>query len=406
MQVAGSCGGAGFSPPGPAEAGPSIGLWAAVTASLLALACGSGQAQKTPGPAAAAGQPATVDAVVVVANTLNVIVPLPGELQAYETVAVYPRVSGFVKSIAVDRGSHVTAGQVVARLEAPELLAQRAEAQAKLQSAAAQLVASEARLASDDATYQHLKTASATPGAVAGNALEVAQRTVDADRAQVTSQQQLIAAATQSLQSITEVTGYLDIKAPFDGIVTERNAHPGALVTPTGAAGGADPILRIETVSRLRLVVPVPEAYAAGITEGRAVDFTVPSFPGRHFSGKVARLAHTISVKTRTMAVEIDVTNGAGELLPGTFCEVRWPLERRSPSLFVPTTSVASTLERTFVVRIRDGKAEWVDVKTGVTTGKLVEVFGDLQAGNQVAMRGTDELRPGAPIQAHLVTVQ
>jgi RND family efflux transporter MFP subunit len=347
-----------------------------------------------------------VDAVVVVANTLKVIVPLPGELQAYQSVAIYPRVSGFVKSIAVDRGSRVTQGQVIARLEAPELLAQRAEAQAKVQSAAAQLVAAEARLASDDATYQHLKAASATVGVVAGNALEVAQRAADAARAQVISQQQIVSAATQSLQSITDVIGYLDIKTPFDGVVTERNAHPGALVSPTGAAGGSDPMLRIEAVSRLRLVVPVPEAYTAGIAEGRAVDFTVPAFPGRHFSGTVARLAHTISVKTRTMPVELDVTNESGELAAGAFCEVCWPLERRSPSLFVPTSSVASTLDRTFVVRIKDGKAEWVDVKTGVTTGKLVEVFGDLAAGNQVAVRGTDELRPGAAIQPRVVTIQ
>jgi RND family efflux transporter MFP subunit len=381
---------------------------AVVACSTFAAACGSSPAQKTPGPAGApaAGQPATVDAVLVVANTLKVIVPLPGELQAYQTVAIYPRVSGFVKSIAVDRGSRVTQGQVIARLEAPELLAQRAEAQAKVQSAAAQLVAAEARLASDDATYQHLKAASATVGVVAGNALEVAQRAADAARAQVISQQQLVSAANQSLQSITDVTGYLDIKAPFDGVVTERNAHPGALVSPTGAAGGSDPMLRIETVSRLRLVVPVPETYAAGVAEGRAVDFTVPAFPGRHFSGTVARLARTISVKTRTMPVELDVTNESGELVAGAFCEVRWPLERRSPSLFVPTSSVTSTLDRTFVVRIKDGKAEWVDVKTGVTTGKLVEVFGDLAAGNQVAVRGTDELRPGAAIQAHVVTIQ
>jgi RND family efflux transporter MFP subunit len=165
-------------------------------------------------------------------------------------------------------------------------------------------------------------------------------------------------------------------------------------------------MLRIETVARLRLVVPVPEAYAGGIAEGRDVEFTVPAFPGRHFSGTIARLAHTISVKTRTMPVEIDVMNGAGELSPGAYCEVRWPLERHSPSLLVPSSSIASTLDRTFVVRIRDGKAEWVDVKTGVTTGKLVEVFGDLHAGDQVAVRGTDELRPGAAIQAHVVTVQ
>jgi RND family efflux transporter MFP subunit len=374
---------------------------------MLAAACGSPQ-PSTPSPAAASAPAATatVDTAAIVANTLNVIVPLPGELQAYETVAIYPRVSGFVKTIAVDRGSHVTQGQVVAQLEAPELVAQRAESQAKLQSAQAQLTAAEARLASDDATYQHLKAASATAGVVAGNALEVALKSVEADRAQVTAQQQVVSAGRQSLQSITEIAGYLDVKAPFDGIVTERNAHPGALVGPTGAAGSTDPLLRIEAVARLRLVVPVPEAYVAGITTGKAVEFLVPAFPGRRFSATIARIAHTVSVKTRTMPVELEVANGSGELVPGAFCDVRWPLSRPAPTLFVPTTSVTSTLERTFVVRIRDGKAEWVDVRTGVTTGKLVEVFGDLHAGDQVAVRGTDELRPGTAVQAHPVAVQ
>jgi multidrug efflux pump subunit AcrA (membrane-fusion protein) len=104
------------------------------------------------------------------------------------------------------------------------------------------------------------------------------------------------------------------------------------------------------------------------------------------------------------MAVELDVTNRDGRLAAGTFCEVRWPVHRSKPSLFVPVSSVASTTDRTFVVRINGAKAEWVDVKTGLTSGALIEVFGDLHAGDKVAARGTDEIRPGADVMSKTTT--
>ena len=339
-----------------------------------------------------------VQATRVVAQKLAVTVHLPGEIEPYEVVAVFPKVTGFVKSVSVDRGSHVRAGERVAQLEAPELIAQRSEAQSKLQAAQAQLAAVEAKVASDEGTYEHLKAAAATPGVVAGNDLFVAQKALDADRAQLKAQQENVNAAQQALQAIAQTEAYLQVQAPFDGVVTERNIHPGALVGPAGAPGVAVPMLRIETLSRLRVVVPVPETYVAGVPEGTKVEFTVPAFPGRTFGGKIARIAHSVDEKTRTMPVELEVANIKGELSPGTFSDVLWPVRRSYPTLFVPTTSVANTLERVFVVRISQGKSEWVDVKTGTTVDKMTEVFGDLHEGDLVAVRGTDELRPGSPV--------
>jgi RND family efflux transporter MFP subunit len=157
-------------------------------------------------------------------------------------------------------------------------------------------------------------------------------------------------------------------------------------------------MVRVETLSRLRVVVPVPETYAAGVPEGTKVEFTVPAFPGRSFHGTIARIAHSLDEKTRTMPVELEVANVKAELSPGIFSDVLWPVRRSYPTLFVPTSSVANTLERVFVVRIRDGKSEWVDVKTGATVDKMTEVFGDLHEGDTVAVRGTDELRPGTSV--------
>jgi RND family efflux transporter MFP subunit len=158
-------------------------------------------------------------------------------------------------------------------------------------------------------------------------------------------------------------------------------------------------MVRLVQENRLRLVVPVPEAYIAGVTQGTPMPFSVAAYPGQTFTGTVARISRAVDVQTRTMAVELEVNNNDGHLTPGSFCQVQWPVRRAGPSLLVPSGSVTSTTGRTFVVRIRGGQTEWVDVNTGLGSGPLVEVFGDLRAGDEVAARGTDELRPGTAVK-------
>ncbi len=162
------------------------------------------------------------------------------------------------------------------------------------------------------------------------------------------------------------------------------------------------PMLRVEKTARLRLVVPVPEKYATGINVGSKVEFSVPAFPSQTFAGTIARVAHSVDVKTRTMPVELDVNNSDGRLSSGMFPEVLWPVRRTEPTLFVPTSAVARTTEATFVIRIRGGNTEWVNVQTGELDGKSIEVYGGLHEGDEVAVLGTDELRAGS----HVVTKQ
>jgi membrane fusion protein (multidrug efflux system) len=342
----------------------------------------------------------SVEVARVVSRKLAITVRLPGELQPYETVAVFPKITSFVDWIGVDRGSVVKTGQLMVRLVAPEIAAQRGEAQSKLQAAVAQRAETAAKLAAEQSTYERLKTASATPGVVSGNDLEVAQKAVEGDRARLEAAAESEKAAKAAVQSVKEIQGYLQVRAPFNGVITERNVHPGALVGPGSGSGVNVPLLRVEQVARLRAVVPVPEKYVAGMTEGAKVEFSVPAFPNEKFSGTVARIAHSVDVKTRTMPVELDVANPKGRLASGMFHEVVWPVHRSEATLFVPVSSVARTTEATFVVRIRDGTAEWVNVQTGEVDGKLIEVFGDLHPGDEVASRGTDELRPGTRVSA------
>lgn len=368
----------------------------AVVLSLGVSACGG----TGPAPAETAAAPApTLEVVRVVEQPLDVMLSLPAELSPYQAVAIYPRVNGFVKAIPVDRGSRLRAGDLVAVIEAPELVAQRSEAQSRLQAAEAQLGAIRSKGDADAGTYDKLKAASATPGVVAGNDVRLAQKTVEADGGQVAAAQQNIEAARQVLNSVSEMERYLRIVAPFEGVVTERNVHPGAFVGPASGPGAATPMVRLVDERRLRLVIPVPEAYAAGVVTGTPMSFAVATYPGQTFSGTVARIAHAVDVNSRTMAVELDVNNSDGRLAPGTFCQVSWPVRRTGPSLLVPSGSVASTSDRMFVVRIRDGRAEWIDVKTGLGSGPLVEVFGDLRPGDTIAARGTDEIRPGTAVR-------
>ena len=343
----------------------------------------------------------TVEVTRVISEKLQATVLLPAELVPYEQVEVYSKVTGFVKWIKVDRGSRVKKGELIAELDAPELVAQRAEADSKYQSAESQLAAAKARLAADEGTYQRLNAAARTAGVVAPNDLDIAEKAVESDQGNVSALEKTAQAAQESLRAVGQLESYLDITAPFDGEITTRFVHPGALVGPAGGPGAVTPIVRVETITRGRLVVPVPEYDVAGVPEGAEVAFTVPAFPGKVFHAPIARISHSVDVKTRTMPIELDVRDPGAELVPGSFSEVEWPLRRTYTTLFVPASAVATNLERTFVVRIRNGMTEWVDVKPGATMQGRIEVFGDLRPGDMVAIRGTDELRPGTAVVPH-----
>jgi len=307
---------------------------------------------------------------------------------------VHAKVRGFVERVLVDVGSPVKQGQLLAELSAPEMTAQIAEAESRVRLAKSDEVAAEAQQAAAQATYDRLKKASLTPGAIAGNELVQAEKQVDAAKALVGSRQQASRAAESAVQAQKDILAYLRITAPFDGVVTERLVHPGALVGP-----GADPVmLVIQQISKLRLTVQVPEEAISAMVPGAQVVFKVPAYPDRNFSGVVARNAHAVDPKTRTMGIELDVMNRDSALSPGMYPTVKWPVKRAKPALFVPKTSVVSTTERTFVIRSQAGKAEWVDVKKGLADGDLIEVSGNLQPGDKVLKRGTDEVREGSPV--------
>jgi membrane fusion protein, multidrug efflux system len=340
--------------------------------------------------------PQTTDLAPVTSGIVSRTVELPGEILPFLVVSLHAKVPGYVDGVLVDRGSVVKKGELLVELSAPEMTAQLGEAQSKVQAAEADRLQAEAQLAAAEATYDRMKTASQTPGAIAGNELTQAEKQRDAAQALVASRRQGAQSAQAIVRNLQDLQGYLKITAPFDGVVTDRMVHPGALVGP----GNDIALLLIQQVSHLRLVVPVPEEDVSGIVSGAAVQFQVPAWPERTYSGAIARISHALDPKTRTMNVELDVANRDGSLAPGMYPSAKWPVRRTRPSLLVPRTSVVTTTERTFVIRDEDGRAQWVDVKKGVIDGDQVEVIGNLRPGEMVVRRATDEIREGTPIQS------
>jgi membrane fusion protein, multidrug efflux system len=342
--------------------------------------------------------PTSVEAVSIASRKLDMNTSLPAQLLPYESVDIYPRVTGFLDSIRVDVGSHVRKGEELMRLSAPELVAQRSQSEAAMHGAESQLASAQAKFASDQGTYTHLAEAAKTPGVVAQNDVLVAEQTVAADKGAVAAAEHNVSAARDSLRSVAQMESYLTISAPFNGVVTMRNLHPGALTGPAAGQAGAQPIVRIVDTNRLRLVVPIPEAEVGEMKQGQSIAFTVPAFPGEIFHAPIARIAHDVDLSTRTMHVELDVQNPNGKLAPGSFVTVSWPVRRAAESMFVPTTSVTADQQHTFVIRVRDGKAEWVNVQTGETVNGEVEVFGDLHTGEQVVRIASDSIRNGQTV--------
>ncbi len=375
-------------------------LWLASSLFALAvLGCNtspsspSGSSNAAPAPAA--GAPTTVSTVPVEYRKLKTTITLPAQLVPYEQVDIYPKVTGFVQTVTVDRGSHIRRGQLLVRLTAPEIVSQRSQAEAAVRAAESQLATARAKLASDNGTYLHMVAAAKTPGVLAENDVAVADQTVSADKSTVGAAEQNVSAARDALSSVSQMESYLNITAPFDGVVTTRSLHPGALIGPGSGQGAAPPILQIVDDTRLRLVVPVPEADVGEMKVGQQVSFTVPAYPGQTFKAPIQRISREVDQTTRTMPVELDVLNRDARVSPGSFTTVSWPLERTYPTLFVPTSAVTTDQQHTFVIRVRNDKAEWVTVQTGQTVNGQIEVFGDLAAGDQVVKTASDAIHPG-----------
>ncbi len=321
-------------------------------------------------------------------------VPLTAELAPFLQTDIEARSPGYVEKVLVDRGSLVHRGQLLVQLSAPEINSQTSASEANLHQAEADLAQAEAQAAAAESTSAKLQEAAKTPGAVAGNELLQAQKQRDATQALVDSRKAAVRTAKERLQASQAMESYLRVTAPFDGMITDRFVNPGMLID-----GGHTPMLKLQQVAHLRLIVPVPETYTGSVVKGMLAVFHVPARPGRSYTAKVARIPNALDQQSRAMMVELDVYNKEGSLAPGMYPTVDWPVGAGENLLFVPTTSVVTTTERTFVIASVNGRAHWIDVRKGPVAGENVSIRGQIAVGQEVVKRASDEIREGTPLR-------
>lgn len=318
---------------------------------------------------------------------------LPGELKPWNKVSIHPKVKGFVKSVNVDRGTLVRKGQILATLEAPEVLSELSQAKAQLLASEAALHESMTKFQTSSMTYNRLLKTNKTQGAVSLNELDVAKARSISDSSAVAMAQGNVQAARSYMETKSQLAKYLTVAAPFDGIITERNISPGALVGP--GESGAKPLFVLEDNTKLRLTLAIPENLSNAIPSKGEINFTVSASPEKQYKGVYARSSRTLSEENRSMMTEFDVDNRSNELKAGMYAQVSLNSARTTNTLFVPTSAVVYSSEQVFVIREKDKKAEWVPVKRGTVVDTLVEVFGDLHAGDPIVKKASEEFRNG-----------
>jgi RND family efflux transporter MFP subunit len=310
-----------------------------------------------------------------IANSLR----LPAQLVAYQMVAIYPKVTGYIKQIPVDIGSLVHEGQLIMQMEAPEVEQNNLAAQATYFKAVASYKASKD-------SYSRLLTASKTAGAVSPNDLQTVLSKMQADSSLCSSEK----ARWKAMESLKD---YLLVKAPFAGTITQRNIDPGALVTAGNKS--EKPLLELQQVSRLRLQVKVPESFATQLQANQKVDFTVEALPGRTFTGSISRLANALDEKYRSESVEIDVINTDNTLLPGMYAELVLPVRGHQNAFVVPQTAVITSTEKKYLIVVTNKKAHLVDVSCGNEHNGMIEVFGALSSGQSIVAKADEDIKEG-----------
>jgi membrane fusion protein (multidrug efflux system) len=326
----------------------------------------------------------TVALMPVHKGKLSSTIAVPGELIPYQEVDLFAKVNSYVKTLLVDIGSQVHQGQLLVTLEAPEINSQLAEAESRIKQQEAIYFASKA-------TYDRLLSTSKTPGTVSQNDLEQAEAKKNSDLANVE-------AAKSSYKEVAANLAYLQIRAPFDGVITARNINLGAYVGP---GRGTDPLLVLQDQKRMRLVISVPENSTGGLSNKDEVTFSVAALPNRKFTAKINRLAGALDTKLRSERLEMDVYNKDKQLLPHMFAEVDIPLPSRDSTFIVPKSAVVTSTEKVFIIKIVDGKTQWVDVKKGLSSGDFMEVYGDIKDGDEIVKQATEEMRNGSVVKVN-----
>ncbi|MBI1397561.1 MAG: efflux RND transporter periplasmic adaptor subunit [Betaproteobacteria bacterium] len=310
---------------------------------------------------------------------------LPGNLQAYTETPVYARATGYLKRWTVDMGTRVKAGDLLAEIEIPEIDAEVQQARADAETA--RVTWEQAKTTSD--RWQELVRSGTVTRQDADSALNAMR-----------ARKAALDAARENVTRLDRVRSFRRVVAPFDGVITTRNADTGELID--AGAGGAPgrELFRLAATKRLRVRVNVPQSSAKDALPGTKAELTLPEYPGRRFAGKLVRTAQSIDASSRTLLAEIEVDNADGELLPGAYAQVHLKLPAPTKALVVPINTLLFRAEGPQAAVVGENqKVVLKSVTIGRDFGTKVELLSGLDAADRIILNPSDSITDGVQVR-------
>jgi RND family efflux transporter MFP subunit len=352
-------------------------------------------------------------------KTLDRTLTVSSELVPFQEIDVYAKESGYIKTLSVDYGSRVKAGQIMAVLEIPELQLQLAQDDAAIKNAQDQVTHAENEVHRVEAVHKvlHLQydrlsgVARSKPGLVAQQEVDDAQgkdlaaeAQVEASKSSLQSAQSQLQVAEAKRQHDQVLYDYSKITAPFDGVVTQRYANLGTLMQAgTSSSTQAMPLVRLSEDSVFRLVIPIPESYVRYVKIGAPVKVRVPSL-NKDYPGKVTRFSVDVKEDTRTMHTEVDIPNSDHTLVPGVYAEATITLENRHNVIAVPLQAVNQSGDKRSVLVVNsENKLETRSIVLGIQTANDAEIISGLKEGEMVVVSDRSGLKPGEEVRPKVV---
>jgi RND family efflux transporter MFP subunit len=337
--------------------------------------------------------PPPVDVVIARRATLGQDLVLPGETAAWYETTIYARVNGYVAKWSVDIGDHVKKGQVLAIIETPEL-------DAELQAARAQLKASEAQVGARKAEADFSKTTNerwrdSPKGVVSEQERESKKADYESSEARLYAANAQVNLDQSKVDQYSALTEFKQVKAPFDGTITERKIDIGNLVT-AGSGPTTTPLYRMAQTDPLRVFVDVPQSAAGELMNaGAPAEVRATGAVGGVFSGKIARSAESINAQARTMRVEVDMPNVNHALVPGMYVTIAFRLPPRG-LVEVPAAALIFRASGTQVAQVdASGKIRFADVMIARDNGSLVELASGVQPGERLVLNISSQIASG-----------
>jgi multidrug efflux system membrane fusion protein len=308
---------------------------------------------------------------------------LPGSLLAYEESPIYARTSGYLVRWYKDIGSRVSKGELLAKIDTPEVDQELNQTRAARQQIVAQLEL--AKISAE--RWENLRKTDSV------SAQEADQQESGYKQAQAN-----LASADANVRRLEQLEGFKDVFAPFSGVLTRRNVDPGALINAGAGAAGRE-LFDLARVDPLRVYTSVPQAYAPFIRVGAKTAVTLQEFPGQKFVATVARTAEAIDPNTRTLLTEVDVPNKDGRLLPGSFGEVHFAVGSDVNKVTVPVNAMLFRAEGARLAVVdSDNKVQLRPINIGRDYGATLEILGGVSPSDRIVINPPDSLEEGQQV--------